>query len=244
MLKQASKIKIYTDGACSGNPGPGGYGSIIILDDNYVEELGDRSASTTNNRMELSAVIEALRKVKHLAKSVDQVDVYTDSVYVIKGITQWVFGWLKNNWKNAEDSEVVNQDLWKDLHQLVQLFPKKIKWSYVRGHNGDDGNERCDKIAVAFSKNDFVQLYSGDSKSYIFDVKKSPKVEPLPEGSWSKKDTSKKSWYISYVNGSMFKDDTWSACEARVKGRSGAKFKKVSSIEEEKEVLSKWGYNG
>lgn len=237
----ANEIKIYSDGACSGNPGPGGFGSIVIIDDKLVKEFGDHYPATTNNRMELQGVISALVWLKVNKMTEASVTVFTDSVYVIRGITQWVFGWKKNGWKNSEGKEVVNQDLWIELEKLVLTQKNKIKWLYVRGHNGDHGNERCDTIAVAFSKRDYIKLYEGDASAYHFDVRENPKVEPLPDSNWKSAGAKKAGWYLSNIGGNVAKHQTWSECEARVKGQSGAKFKKVTSSEEEATLLKSWG---
>lgn len=237
------KFILYTDGACSGNPGPGGFGSIVISDFKYVTELGGAFSQTTNNRMELQAVISGLNFILAQKIKTFQVQVYTDSVYVIRGITQWVFGWKRNGWKNSAGDPVTNQDLWEELLNLVALVPEKIKWDYVRGHNNDPGNERCDKIAVAFSKNDSIYLYQGLAEGYEFDVQIPPKTEAIPENNnWKKGANEKKaSWYISLINGVVTKYSTWSECEAQVKGRPGVKFKKVSSASEEADLLKSWG---
>lgn len=238
----SNEVKIYSDGACSGNPGPGGFGSIVILNDKIVKELGDHYAATTNNRMELQGVISALLWLKMNKITEASITIFTDSVYVIRGITQWVFVWKKNGWKNSEGKEVTNQDLWMELEKLVLAQKNKIKWLYVRGHNGDHGNERCDQIAVAFSKRDYIQLYEGDASSYLFDVREKPKVEPLPDSNWKSSSAVKKAgWYLSNISGNVAKHQTWSECEARVKGQSGAKFKKVTSSEEEAALLKSWG---
>ena len=124
------KFKLYTDGACSGNPGPGGYGSIIICDDQQVFEIGAHYSQATNNRMELQAVISGLDYIINHAGSNKEfsTQVYTDSVYVIRGITQWIFGWKKNGWKNSSGEPVTNQDLWIQLDTVVQKIPTKISW--------------------------------------------------------------------------------------------------------------------
>ena len=138
---------IYTDGACTGNPGPGGWGVVVYFADGSVHELGGRSAQTTNNRMEMQAAIAALQ---FLTQSEQQefITLYTDSQYLINGITKWVKGWKKKGWKTAEGKPVLNQELWETLDQLNS---KQIKWQYVRGHAGNFGNERCDAIARAFA---------------------------------------------------------------------------------------------
>jgi ribonuclease HI len=237
---------LYTDGACSGNPGPGGFGSILF-DGRTVIELGKHFSSTTNNRMELQGVISGLvmiQKQLSVADSAQYIQIYTDSVYVIKGITQWIFGWMKKNWVNSENESVVNKDLWMQLYKLVHVDLKdtKFKWDYVRGHNNDPGNERCDQIAVAFSKHQPIDLIQCPLDSYLFDISKPPKTEKIPENNWSKSNKEKKkSWYISLINGVVTKYATWSECEAQVKGRPAVKFKKVSSAAEEEEVLKQWG---
>jgi ribonuclease HI len=243
----SKNILIYTDGACSGNPGPGGYGSIIT-DFTSVTELGQYYPQTTNNRMEMQAVLSALNFVLQTYKSVGQIQIFTDSVYVIRGSTQWLFGWKKRGWKTADNKEVTNQDLWQSmdqlLYQITTKYSLKIKWSFIRGHKGIAGNERCDEIGVAFSKRQDIQLFSGDAKSYYFDVIDIPIEEALPDmKSHSKTDSTEKkqTWYLSLINNQVAKYTTWKDCEAAVKGRPGVKFKKVTSSAEEDALLKSWG---
>ena len=138
---------IYTDGACSGNPGPGGWGVVIYFGDGSCHELGGADPHTTNNRMELQAAIAGLQFL-HTLPTQSSVALYTDSDYVRKGITQWLAGWKRKDWKTAKGKAVVNQDLWQQLDHLNQPW---IDWHYVRAHAGNVGNERCDTIARAFS---------------------------------------------------------------------------------------------
>ncbi|OKH36061.1 ribonuclease HI [[Phormidium ambiguum] IAM M-71] len=138
---------IYTDGACSGNPGPGGWGVVIYFADGSVSEMGGAEAQTTNNRMELQAAIAALEFLSKTGQQ-EPIILYTDSEYVKKGITQWVKGWKNKGWKTAQGKAVLNQDLWETLDRLNTT---KINWEYVRGHAGNVGNERCDEIARNFS---------------------------------------------------------------------------------------------
>lgn len=241
-------IIIYTDGACSGNPGPGGWGSIVILNpEKRVVELGGGEAATTNNRMEMTGILEALRYClsSDRLRASTQLQIYTDSVYVIRGITQWIFGWKKRGWKNAENEEVSNRDIWIQLDEVVtqvsRKLSSKIKWSFVKGHSGVPGNERCDVISVAFSKHDYISLYNGSSENYIFDVNVLPEERPLPEMKGKAADKeAKTAWYLSYVNGVLTRHETWRECEAVVKGRP-AKFKKVTSADEEAQVKKSWG---
>ncbi|MBR1733881.1 MAG: ribonuclease HI [Alphaproteobacteria bacterium] len=139
--KNSSKITIYTDGACSGNPGPGGWGAILISNDNKISELSGNEVNTTNNKMELTAVIKALESVS----SEQEIEIFTESQYVKEGITNWIKKWVKNNWKNSEKKEVKNKELWEQLLKLSAN--RKITWKWVRGHNGDTFNEKVDALA-------------------------------------------------------------------------------------------------
>jgi ribonuclease HI len=138
-------INIYTDGGCSGNPGPGGYGAVLISG-TYRKEISGSCADTTNNRMELMAAIRALEMlVSHSA-----IDLHTDSQYVKNGITRWIFSWIKNGWKTAAKKEVKNEDLWRRLHALNEQH--SIDWVWVKGHSGDVENDRCDLLATSGSR--------------------------------------------------------------------------------------------
>jgi ribonuclease HI len=134
------KIEIFTDGACKGNPGPGGWGAVL-RSGTHEKELSGRDSATTNNRMEMTAVIEALRALR----APSDVQLYTDSRYVIDGITKWIFGWQKNGWKNAHKKPVLNADLWQAL--LEAKRPHKVSWHWVKGHDGHPENERADQLA-------------------------------------------------------------------------------------------------
>ena len=133
-------VLIYTDGACKGNPGVGGWGALLQFGTSEKELFGG-AANTTNNRMELMAVIEALRV---LTRSCDAV-VYTDSVYVQKGISEWIHGWKRNGWKTADKKPVKNADLWVMLDELARQH--HVDWRWVKGHAGHPGNERADQLA-------------------------------------------------------------------------------------------------
>jgi len=146
--------KIYTDGACSGNPGPGGWGVVVYFGDGVLHELGGGDPQTTNNRMEMQAAIAALEFFNSLHQN-DPMTLYTDSEYLRNGITSWVAGWKKKGWKTAQGKPVLNQDLWQ---QLDTLNSKLITWKYVKAHAGQEGNERCDAIARAFSLGQPIQL--------------------------------------------------------------------------------------
>lgn len=136
----AAAIEIYTDGACKGNPGPGGWGALLTFDGKERELFGGEDA-TTNNRMELTAVIEALSALTRTSRVV----VHTDSQYVQKGITEWIRGWKAKGWRTAAKTPVKNVDLWKKLDELAARH--EIAWKWVKGHAGHDGNERADALA-------------------------------------------------------------------------------------------------
>lgn len=147
-------IKIYTDGAARGNPGRAGWGAIFLVG-KKVLELGGRSDHATNNQMELTAPIEALKYLrKH--KLSGMVEFYSDSKYVILGITEWIYGWQKNNWRNAAKKPVMNRELWEELFELTQEL--KPKWHYVAGHGTDKWNNRADEIATSFADKEPVEL--------------------------------------------------------------------------------------
>lgn len=238
-MKTVQNVTIYSDGACSGNPGPGGWASILLDDQDQVRELGGPESSTTNNRMELRGVLEAL---KSLSVPPTTITIYTDSTYLIRGITQWAWGWKKNGWKTSQGDEVQNRDLWEDfLATLARLKSAKVSWNYVRGHQGTPGNERCDEIAVGFSKGRRVSLFRGNYKDYGFDIKTLPSTEDLPTlKSYEKKAVYS---YLSLVHGQLRRHTNWGDCERRVKGQSGAKFKKAMDPLQEKEILASWGFD-
>jgi len=133
-------IKIYTDGACKGNPGVGGWGALILQDDKNIELFGGEN-ETTNNRMELIAVIMAL---KEMSPS-EELTIYTDSTYVQKGISEWIKNWKLNNWRSSSKKPVKNKDLWMQLDEAS--YSRKINWEWVKGHAGNEGNEKADELA-------------------------------------------------------------------------------------------------
>ena len=233
------KFIIFSDGACSGNPGPGGWASIIVTPQFRIKELGGREPSTTNNRMEMLGSLRALEELR----GVDgPIDFYTDSVYLIRGITQWIWGWKRNGWKTSEGKEVLNQDIWEQLLRVVQArgTSGKIEWKYSRGHSGIPGNERCDEIAVAFSKNIPIYLYSGPLNGYQVPIMDLPTSTDLPDYK-SKTEKGPVLGYLSNLGGIVFMHQDWTSCERRVRGQSGAKFKKVKNEDEMIAVLKSWG---
>lgn len=135
------KVIIYTDGACSGNPGPGGWGTILMYKDTKKEISGGEK-DTTNNIMELTAVIEGLKKLKFPC----EVEIYSDSAYVVNAFVQkWIYGWIKKNWRNSSGEEVKNKELWQELYNLTKIH--EVKFIKVKGHSDNEYNNRCDELA-------------------------------------------------------------------------------------------------
>lgn len=141
------KVKIYTDGAARGNPGPAGWG-VVFLSRGKTWELGGGSSHATNNQMELQGVIEALKSLKK-NKFTGEVEIFSDSKYVVLGITKWIFGWQKNNWRTTAKKPVLNKELWEELFTLAKIF--KPKWFYVEGHAENIYNNRADEIATGYA---------------------------------------------------------------------------------------------
>jgi ribonuclease HI len=141
------KIEIYTDGSSLGNPGPGGWGVVLVTEENIMHEIGGCAKDTTNNRMELQAVIEALIYISKKYPN-DEVIIHADSSYVLGGVTTWINAWEKNGWRTSTKKAVLNQDLWKELIALARTFKGSLSWQKVKGHAGHIHNERADEIAT------------------------------------------------------------------------------------------------
>lgn len=168
------EVILYTDGSSRGNPGPGGWGSIILTKD-IVKEFGGRDNATTNNRMELLAAIRGLDEVSKLqaekpSPKIKDVTVKTDSEYVKKGISTWIAGWLARGWKTAAKKPVLNQELWQELlvqKKKVESLGAKVEFVYVKAHAGIVLNERADTIATTYADNEPTPLYDGTRAGYM-----------------------------------------------------------------------------
>ncbi len=227
---------IFTDGSSRGNPGPGGWGAIVVLND-QVTEIGGREYKTTNNRMELTAVIEAL---KFLKNEKGKFRIYTDSSYVLNGITLWIKSWIDNKWMTKVKKPVLNSDLWQELLKVTETEVKReLKWVLVKGHAGIPGNSRCDQIATAFADKKAINLYKGNIDKYRVDI---AQIIPSMGTAGIKKSSKKGSAYsyVSKVDGVIKTDKSWIECEKRVKGEKGAKYKKVFSKVEESNLINDW----
>lgn len=225
------QITIYADGSSIGNPGPGGWGAVV-LHDGKVKEYGGAEVHTTNNRMELTAPAEALRHQKEASKVV----IRTDSRYVINGITKWVLGWEKNGWLTKGKTDVLNKELWQALVKASQKHD--ITWEHVRGHAGVALNERVDMIANGFARKEKVTLFLGSDAEYAEFLKGMPKARVVSPSKKPKK-TGPAYSYVSLLDGSVLTHKTWAECEKRVKGKP-AKYKKVFSMAEESALMREW----
>lgn len=229
-------ITIFTDGASSGNPGPGGWGSVVRYDE-QVTELGGHEPRTTNNRMELTAVIRALEFVVEHNLASMPVTLYTDSSYVANGITSWLKGWQARNWTNKMGDPIANVDLWKDSVPVLREINLTIR--NVSGHSGIPGNERCDEIATGYSKGVAVHLYHGPYSEYHYDL---DNITVDAKKKSSKDRNGQKAFsYLSLIGGELKIHETWNDCKKRVEGVKGARFKKSVSKEDENAIRRSWG---
>ena len=170
-------ISAASDGACSGNPGPGGWGALLRFEDGSVEEFGGHNPNTTNNRMELEAALAIFKKLKDLKRH-PKLTIRTDSKYLINGLNTWLEGWKKKNWKNSSGKTVLNKDLWEEL-DAANL--KDVGLEFVRGHSGDPDNERVDRIAVSFSKGTHIYLqcksnYKANQNYEVLDIEEKKNI--------------------------------------------------------------------
>ena len=247
------EIIIFTDGASKGNPGLGGWGSVVAIYDSKDEdfknqalifELGGSEINTTNNRMELAALIGSLEYLKHhepLILNRAQIIIYSDSNYAINGITKWVKGWQKRGWQTTQKEEVLNRDLWERL--ITATAGLTIDWRYVGGHVGVAGNERADELASALANGHTPDFFSGPALHYgrdIFNINFDTTLESAKQASRSHS-RSRAYSYVSKVGGKVKLHKTWFECERAVKGKPGALYKKALSKEDESALLKAWG---
>lgn len=230
----AKEILIFTDGSSRGNPGPGGFAAIVATDTD-VMEIGGREDKTTNNRMELKAAIAGLATARGMREK-SAVKLFSDSSYVINGITKWVSGWKQNGWKTKTKTDVLNSDLWMELDELNSSL--QVEWKYVAGHAGHDANERCDRIATAFADNEPVQLYKGLRAGYRFSLSAPVGLQKSVRSSNGK--SGKAYSYVSMVNGEIRTHQTWDDCKRRVNGQRFARYRKALSSSDEKAIYTEF----
>jgi ribonuclease HI len=238
------KTTIFSDGASRGNPGPGGWGAIVVESigseaEAIVTELGGREDRTTNNRMELAAVCAALEHVSGTA-----CNVVTDSAYVMNGATKWIKGWIKRDWTTSLGEPVLNRDLWERF--IDASDGKELAWMLAKGHADVPGNERCDAIATTFADGKPTDLFHGTLASYGIELLRDgvPYV-PKPTGSSSSKPKKARRdgpaySYLSMVGGVIETHRTWDECKARTHGVAGARFKKAMDAAEQASISEEW----
>jgi len=252
-------IIVFTDGAAKGNPGPGGWGAVLLFPDDHVLELGGADGHTTNNRMEMMAAIEALELLAERAADTP-VLIYTDSSYVVNGVTKWVAAWRRREWKKADGQAVLNRDLWERLADAAWARTRRggLEWRRVAGHAGIAGNERADEIASELALVHSVELYDGPASAYSISLAELCSAAPASTGGSTTERArkarsagvakSKKSRarvrahsYLSLVDGVARRHASWMECERQVKGRSGARYKKTRDAADERAILADWG---
>lgn len=237
-------VLVFTDGAARGNPGNGGYGVVVInREANQVYEMGQAKDPTTNNEMELAAVVAALQYLA--GEDVRQATIFTDSKYVFQGVTGWRFGWARNGWKTKEGEPVKNLELWQRAHQLLTTAGFiDIDWVHLPGHMNIHGNERADAIATAYADSADPGLVQGrpnaaDWQAYNAAIPSKKEIEENRARKRAHK-SGEGCWYLSLVDGELVEHQTWNECKEHVAGKK-ASFKKVCSEEEKEEILERWG---
>ncbi len=236
-MKNKGELLIYTDGASRGNPGPGGWAAVILADGMAMEVAGSEKRAT-NNQMELAAVLHTLSDSAARAHK-GPVTVLSDSAYVVNGLNSWVWGWEKKGWVTMQKTPVENKEMWAALLSLLKEYGDRLTVAKVSGHAGELYNERCDELAVEAALGKSPQFFKGSISDYEAFLKEVGTTEKKAAPKKKKSDAPAYS-YVSLVDGVVHADKTWAACEKRVKGKKGAKFKKVFSKEEETELLQEY----
>lgn len=234
-MKSTNPIIVYTDGASRGNPGPGGWAAIIISDKEVIELAGKKDPAT-NNQMELEAAIQGLGCVEKEYGAV-AVELHADSRYVLNGIESWIDGWVKKGWVTMAKKPVENKPQWMKLMKLRDVFGRKLSLTKVDGHSGHLYNDRCDELAVQAALDKKPKLFKGSIKQYEQLLGEHKPKSPVKKSSSSSSNKGAAYSYVSIVDGVVHADKDWATCEKRVKGKKGAKYKKVFSKEEETALI-------
>lgn len=222
-----SEAIIFSDGSSRGNPGRGGWGAIIYFNEkgkDKVVELGDGENMTTNNRMELTAVLESIRFAEDIGKK--DIIVHTDSSYVVNSLSKWIWDWEKKDWKTKDGKGVLNRDIFECFFELLPLV--KVNFKLIKGHSGINENERCDEIATNFADQKPIELFDGEKGDYRIEFDETKRTPQKNKGrAYS---------YVSLVDNVIEVHSTWKDCENRVKGKK-ARFKKSFSKEDEEKII-------
>jgi ribonuclease HI len=230
------QVTIYTDGASRGNPGKGGWGAILMTEKEAIE-LAGRKDNATNNQMELEGAIQGLTVALKKFKGYTVV-FHSDSAYVLGGLNGWLDGWERNGWMTSTKKPVENKAQWQKLMKLRDELGIDLHLVKVAGHSGHEFNDRCDELAVGAALGKKQILFKGTYTAYLGYLAENPPSSPVKKSPSKKSSSSEKPYsYVSCVGGIVYADKSWSACEARVKGKKGAKFKKVFSKAEETELM-------
>jgi len=238
MTKTEPQVTLFTDGAARDNPGPGGWGAVILFGESRIVERGGYEAKTTNNRMELTAVLEALAFAsgEQRTQNGQSFILYTDSRYVIKGATEWLEGWKARDWQTLKKEPVEHSALWHKLDELLQTV--SVEWRHIHGHSGSQGNERADAIATQFADSQTADLFDGPRSDYPIAVED---VSYDATTRQQKKRRGGKAYsYVSAVDGVVETHATWRDTERRVKGVSGARYKKALSPDDEQAIIDEF----
>lgn len=224
-------IKIYTDGACKGNPGPGGW-AFVVPKSKFFEEYEEYGSSeyTTNNEMELTAIVRGLKYLqKQEISEVESIVIHSDSNICVGGINDWINNWRVNGWLTSKGEQVANYKLWRKFDKIVsEMDTVEISAKWVKAHSGIKHNERCDKLASsASSGRGKILTFANDNAEEEEEEKKH-----TPSGGYP--------FYFSLVDGKVYKDSKWDQCKNRVHGKSDAKYKKINDEEEYEIYRKKW----
>lgn len=233
------ELIIYTDGASRGNPGPGGWGAVVLVD-GYSMEVTGSAKKATNNQMELQAVLEVLSDSASRAYK-GTVKVFSDSAYVVNGLNSWIWGWEKKGWITSTKTPVENREIWVNILELLKFYGKRLSIEKIKGHAGDLYNERCDELAVNAALGKKEKHFKGLQKDYDAFLKEIGTTKKVESGKSKVKSKTKKTGpaysYVSLVDSKVYADKTWAECEKRVKGKKGAKYQKVFSKAEETNLV-------
>jgi len=231
-MKIIPNYQLFTDGACSGNPGPGGYGYLWLSPDFKVFEGGGFSPDSTNNQMELTAILEGIRARPKDALSIT---LYTDSRYALDGLTKYLHRWVKNGFKTTTQTSVKNETIWQQLYnEILNQNEFRITYQWVKGHAGIPLQERVDDIARLYSLSmgapTPIHLRQGESVDPVLHAQ----AGQVPKKSFD-------AYYLVYKNNHLSRYSTWEDCKKAVSGEAKVRYKKIHRAEEEQECMRKWG---